>query len=178
VIQSDIMSHVHLCSTYVRRSIHQEMRCHLCLALAQSGVLPLVVERIETEVKPALATSFLNCTVGFLDTTNQVLWIRVKDGLQISQNELIVTQNKLDSFGNPKYEVHKREGRSPAVPQQYGSTSIWTYMLIIRQLHQNDAGNYRCQIVVQGVKNYPYRDGTLIVQGKFPIQRRVHLFVH
>jgi hypothetical protein len=128
-------------------------------------VLPLVVERIETEVKPALAASYLNCTVGFLDSTNQVLWIRVFDGLQISQNELIVTTNKIDSYGNPKYEVQKRQGRSAAIPSGYG-TSLWTYMLIIRQLQQNDAGTYRCQIVVQGVQTYPYRDGTLIVQGK------------
>lgn len=125
-----------------------------------------MVETIETEVKPALGVAYMNCTVGFLDAINQVVWLRVYDGAQISQNELIVIMNKLDSYGNPKYEVQKRQGRSAAVPAGY-SSDLWTYMLIIRQLQQSDAGTYRCQIVVQGAQNYPYRDATLIVQGKF-----------
>ena len=92
-------------------------------------------------------------------------WIRLSDSKIISQNQDIQVQNKPDSLGQLKYEVNSRPGRSPAVPTGYGA-SLTTYMLTIRQLQEDDAGLYRCQISQQGAvaSDYPYRDGLLVVQ--------------
>lgn len=117
---------------------------------------PVIVDAILPEVKKIGETGLLNCTVA-RKGTNIVTWTHVTNQQPLSRDETITLSINKDIDGQPKFEIKKRSA---------ADGDRITYMLIIRGLREDDAGDYSCTIEIQGKKSqeWPSRIGKLTVQ--------------
>ena len=89
-------------------------------------------------------------------------WTHVTSRQPLSQNEKIDLSINRKIDGLPKFEIQKRVS---------SDGDRITYMLIIRSLRQDDAGQYKCAIEIHGEKSqdWPSKIGELTVQGMYKI---------
>ncbi|XP_062597476.1 uncharacterized protein LOC134258894, partial [Saccostrea cucullata] len=125
---------------------------------------PDIVDEILPEVKVKNQTGYLNCTVVNKGSESVVQWTKsqtVNGGnpILLSEDEKIVyqgyNQGINEDSGLNKYDIQSRtNGRRI------------TYMLVIRYLAEEDAGDYVCTIKIQGVEgtDWPKKIGKLTVQ--------------
>ncbi|XP_048748898.2 lachesin-like isoform X2 [Ostrea edulis] len=125
---------------------------------------PDIVDEILPEVKQKNQTGYLNCTVVNKGSESVVLWTRsqtVNGGnpILLSEDDKIVYQGNdqgiNEDSGLKKYDIQSRiNGRRI------------TYMLVIRYLAEEDAGDYLCTIKIQGIEwvEWPKKIGKLTVQ--------------
>ncbi|CAL1530037.1 unnamed protein product [Lymnaea stagnalis] len=125
----------------------------LSLACYVSAQQPEIVDEIWPEVQPIGRTGRINCTVARLGE-NTVTWYHEQYSQTISVGETIEVKNDILG-GLRKYEVQIRR-----------TVDRVTYMLVIRRLRQQDAGNYTCTVRIQSVSDnqWPRKRGSLIVQ--------------
>jgi hypothetical protein len=94
----------------------------------------------------------------------QLIWQKlekynnVTTPVMISIDQLVVRRNRHVEGGMPKYEVLMK------MADQKG----WTFTLVIRALTSDDAGEYKCVLMLDGLEHssYPYQIGLLVVQCK------------
>ncbi|XP_061163807.1 lachesin-like [Saccostrea echinata] len=125
---------------------------------------PDIVDEILPEVKQKNQIGYLNCTVVNKGSESVVQWTKsqtVNGGnpILLSEDDKIVyqgyNQGINEDSGLDKYDVQSRtNGRRI------------TYMLVIRYLAEEDAGDYLCTIKIQGVEwtDWPTKIGKLTVQ--------------
>ncbi|XP_025101533.1 hemicentin-1-like [Pomacea canaliculata] len=106
-----------------------------------NGQDPEIVDDILPEVQRVGGTARLNCTVVNLQTNN-VFWLNKATSETISMDSNIVLQYNPMVGGLRKYDVERR---------MRGDRQ--TFMLIIRRLLQQDAGQYECQVKIQNQNN-------------------------
>ncbi|XP_056010568.1 lachesin-like isoform X2 [Ostrea edulis] len=125
---------------------------------------PDIVDEILPEVKQKNQIGYLNCTVVNKGSESVVQWTKsetVNGGnpILLSEDDKIVYQGNdqgiNEDSGLKKYDIQSRtNGRRI------------TYMLVIRYLAEEDAGDYLCTIKIQGVEwpEWPKKIGKLTVQ--------------
>ncbi|XP_061164486.1 lachesin-like [Saccostrea echinata] len=125
---------------------------------------PDILGEIVPEVKQKNQIGYLNCTVVNKGPESVVQWTKspTVDGgntILLSEDDTIVYQGSNkginEDSGLQKYDVQSRtNGRKI------------TYMLVIRYLAEEDAGDYCCTIKIQGVEwtDWPNKIGKLTVQ--------------
>nr|XP_034301034.1 lachesin isoform X1 [Crassostrea gigas] len=124
---------------------------------------PDIVDEILPEVKQKNQIGYLNCTVVNKGSESVVQWSKVEtvnggNPILLSEDDKIVYQGNTginEDSGLRKYDMQSRiNGRRV------------TYMLVIRYLAEEDAGDYLCTIRIQGVQwpEWPKKIGKLTVQ--------------
>ncbi|XP_064651069.1 lachesin-like [Lineus longissimus] len=127
----------------------------------QQGDASKIASKIDTESKPAGSTGMLNCTL-LSRSRAQLVWQKlekvngVESPVMYSIDEKIVKRNRQLDNGKMKYEILLSRA------EQKG----WTFTLVIRALTSDDAGEYRCLLLIDGVDHnrFPFQDGLLVVQ--------------
>ncbi|XP_065932772.1 lachesin-like [Magallana gigas] len=124
---------------------------------------PDIVDDILPEVKQKNQIGYLNCTVVNKGNESVVQWSKVEtvnggNPILLSEDDKTVYRGNTginEDSGQRKYDIQSRiNGRRV------------TYMLVIRYLAEDDAGDYLCTIRIQGVQwpEWPKKIGKLTVQ--------------